>query len=608
MSLSESLNTTDTTPTNTNTNTSDESDDKNETEVTKSADALTTKKSVAIVVDASGSMNERVDGVTKMDVVKKAINESTASMGSLESLSVWVYGSQYSSQDQDKSCKDAKEYVNVLPSASTVYEKRVEEALSGVEPLGNAPIAYTLEQIGKSFEVGSDHAIVVISDGADNCAGDPVAEAKKIISENEEATIDTVGLDVDTKGEAALEALALAGNGTYTPAKDSTDIANVLIEASGTQQTKGTTSGELVTVAGGDSFDDAKVFSKDYFDTDLTLDKNLPANTYEYWKLVLTPGQGVKISVTTGDKDVQFQDNEAKETNDAPSAGVSVFDDEEAKLFDVGVQQKKNATESGEVWEVSADDETHVFYISVGYWLPVHKDMHFSVELLEEYDDALGKGDAPNSLREKLEALKTGGYVGYLSGNDTLDYYALDLSEGQTAIVTLTPTENDGDFALELYDSKRAVVLAKRVETPGKPVTLTYEVPVTDMYALGVLSGEGKYALDVDIAGEAKTDEVVGTVQPVIDSSEQDLINVQGTETSPLFAQTWFLVALIVGIPVLIFIVVLVIAIMVIMKRRKKMGKTTGGVGPQGDKKEPPKPEAPQGGITSPKVPGGDIS
>ena len=61
--------------------------------------------------------------------------------------------------------------------------------------------------------------VYIVSDGAETCGGDPIAEAKAFAEGNANRQVNIIGFDVDTKGENQLEAVVEAGNGEYISAK-----------------------------------------------------------------------------------------------------------------------------------------------------------------------------------------------------------------------------------------------------------------------------------------------------------------------------------------------------------------------------------------------------
>lgn len=57
---------------------------------------------IAILLDASGSMAQKIGGKTKMDLAKEAVNQFVSSMPEGSNVSLRVYGHKGSNSDNDK--------------------------------------------------------------------------------------------------------------------------------------------------------------------------------------------------------------------------------------------------------------------------------------------------------------------------------------------------------------------------------------------------------------------------------------------------------------------------------------------------------------------------
>lgn len=521
---------------------------------------------LTFILDYSGSMNSKIVDETKVDLMKNALEDVLEDVTGTVPVSIWAFGQTYSSQEKEKSCKDARE----IYQSSVVDKAKVTEALDGARPNGFSPVAYSLEQVLKNLETDKEHVVILISDGEEACGEDPVKVVEEGIKGTDKTRLSTIGFAVDSKAKAQLEAVALAGEGEYYPASDGETLLSALQEEIKLLPTAKVEKGEAVEMAGGSNFEEAKAFNKELFSKTITLKDHIKADGEEFWKINLTPGQGLKITVNTANKDIQFSDSgEAKETDDAPSAGINVYDSNKAKLFDVSVQQTKNGTKSGEVWEVPAEKDAYVFYLGVGYWLPIHKGMTFTVDLVEQYDSAVGKGDASGDLRGDLTELTSKDYTGYLSGSDKVDNYVLPLFEGQKLMLTLLPSEKEASFLIELYDSSREILETIEAKAAGEKVELQKDITTDDKYLLSISGGTGKYSLTSIVEGEKK--EEVKEIAPM--TNEQDLIGEKETKPES-FLSKYFgdNLLLFLAIPVGVFIVIILIIVVVIMKKRRKGG------------------------------------
>jgi Ca-activated chloride channel homolog len=133
---------------------------------------------VLFVFDASQSMFGRWDSGMKIDVAKKLLNELLDSLEQVSDLDLAfrAYGHQspfVSGAQRD--CKDTRLEVPFNSGGAAAIRKR----LSLIQPKGTTPIAYSLEQTAKDFPPCPRdvcrNMIILITDGIEECDGDPCA-------------------------------------------------------------------------------------------------------------------------------------------------------------------------------------------------------------------------------------------------------------------------------------------------------------------------------------------------------------------------------------------------------------------------------------------------
>lgn len=527
-----------------------------------------------ILIDASGSMSENFGGQPKMDAVKSALEQGVNKVADTNPISVYAAGSVESSQDKALSCEDVVELTKDLgngPSASEVIQ-----SYSNVSPRGNAPLAYGVEQVATSYTVADNGVFLLIADGADNCDGDIVAAGETFAEQAPNVSIYTIGLNVDAEVSRQLQQISEETKGQFFDVEDASGLtAAVLAAANSVSSARSLASADPVEVEAGESIAKARIFGEDDFGKVYTPKDHLDANAYEFWKLTLLPGQGAEIMVETSEKDVSFTEGSPQENDDSPSAGIAVFGSDEQQIFDVSIQQEKNAVKVGNIFSVSADREEHVFYLGVGYSLPVHKDMKYSVRLVEEYDEATVSSDAPNTLDDQFPLLSEGDQIGYLSKSDLIDYYAIRVGNGQELTVRATSEDVESMPSLYFYNEDGDILDSIEDAEAGQNVELTYLATEDIDVTVGIRDVVGAYSLSVAIDGEKITDDSL--IAPVIDANGQDLINVnQATESSFISPEMlrWIIIAAI-TIGVFAFIIVVGLAV---MSRRKKAKRNDSGM------------------------------
>lgn len=180
---------------------------------------------VSILLDASGSMAQKVGGKTKMELAKEAINEFLSSMPEGANVSLRVYGHKGSNADSDKkvSC-DSTEVVYDLKA----YDKAAfSSSLDSFKPTGWTPIAKAITEAKSDFEKagnGGQNIIYIVSDGVETCDGDPAKAAKELHDSNIAAVVNVIGFNVDSAGQNQLMSVAQAGGGKYETVNSASDF------------------------------------------------------------------------------------------------------------------------------------------------------------------------------------------------------------------------------------------------------------------------------------------------------------------------------------------------------------------------------------------------
>ncbi|MFM2017830.1 MAG: hypothetical protein RL007_1486 [Bacteroidota bacterium] len=132
---------------------------------------------ILFVFDASFSMYGRWQTGMKMDIAKRLFVQFLDSLQGTPNLELGLrcYGHQYSLQPQ-RNCEDSK--LEVPIGKPNVAIPAMKKRMETIVPKGTTPIAYTLEQCGNDFpsdNVNSRNIIILITDGIEECGGDPCA-------------------------------------------------------------------------------------------------------------------------------------------------------------------------------------------------------------------------------------------------------------------------------------------------------------------------------------------------------------------------------------------------------------------------------------------------
>lgn len=187
----------------------------------------TADRSVALILDASGSMWARLPGgETRIVAAQKAVKGVAALIDPKAQLALRVYGAK--SPSKDKNCQDSHLAVPFGPAGQLA--PAIGKAVDGVKAQGWTPIAYSLEQAANDFPQGAkERAIVLVSDGKETCKGDPVVTATNLAAKG--IAVHTIGYAVDSAAKMQLEGIARASGGKYFDAPDAAELAATLRSA-----------------------------------------------------------------------------------------------------------------------------------------------------------------------------------------------------------------------------------------------------------------------------------------------------------------------------------------------------------------------------------------
>lgn len=171
--------------------------------------------SLVVVLDGSGSMAEPSgDGRSRMDAAKEGLGAVIAALPDGADVGLRVYGSTIA--DGAGSCEDT----TLLVPVKGVDRAALTAGVQSLSPLGNTPIAYSLTQAVKDLPQDGPRSIVLVSDGEENCGGDPCTVARDLRGQGADLYVDVVGLQVDQASRDQLTCIAAAGGGTYYDVQD----------------------------------------------------------------------------------------------------------------------------------------------------------------------------------------------------------------------------------------------------------------------------------------------------------------------------------------------------------------------------------------------------
>jgi von Willebrand factor type A domain len=203
---------------------------------TVSAVALAeTGRSVLIVLDASGSMNQPMpEGRTRLEAAKAAVGDFLGALAADVRLGLRVYGHQ-SSPDR-KNCEDSElvaGFASVGEAKVAILAKVAEIRARGYTPITRS-LLLAAQDIGG--EQVSERTVVLVSDGHETCKADPCAAAKALAAADAKLVIHTIGLGVNDAARRQLQCIASVAGGAYFDARSQAELVATFAKAAATKK------------------------------------------------------------------------------------------------------------------------------------------------------------------------------------------------------------------------------------------------------------------------------------------------------------------------------------------------------------------------------------
>ena len=187
-------------------------------------------RSVLVVLDASGSMEDKIKGETKIHIAKRVLEDVITKADQNINIGLRVYGASNPTNNQYIDCSDSK--LLVLPGTNN--RRAIISEIYKVLPRGFTPITYSLSQaVQDLIPYKGEKSIILISDGLETCGGDPCQLAQSLLNSGVNLKIDVVGFGVrdDWAAQEQLMCIALNTSGRYYSAENDSDLTKGLSES-----------------------------------------------------------------------------------------------------------------------------------------------------------------------------------------------------------------------------------------------------------------------------------------------------------------------------------------------------------------------------------------
>jgi Mg-chelatase subunit ChlD len=188
-------------------------------------DAFSAGGGIEIILDASGSMLQKIGGQRRIDIAKQTLAKLTSTtIPAGTPFALRVFGREVNSCQTDLDIP-----VRPLDAAA------VASKINALEAKNNAktPIGASLEKVTSDLaSVKGERLIVLLTDGEETCDGDPAAAIAALKKAGITVRVNIVGFAIDDEKLAGtFRHWAELGNGSYFDAKDATGLSQALTQS-----------------------------------------------------------------------------------------------------------------------------------------------------------------------------------------------------------------------------------------------------------------------------------------------------------------------------------------------------------------------------------------
>lgn len=432
---------------------------------------------VEFVIDLSGSMTKKLDGVRQVDHARSAFAKAVGEFPAEAAVGVRVFAHRVAQSDKNGSCRDTE----LLHPLAPLKAAEATLKLAALEPRGYTPIAYSLEQAGKDFseaskERESTKVIVLLSDGEETCGGDPVEVLRKLREQGIEIIVHAIGFNVDEVTRRQLEEIARFSGGKYFDARNAGALSSALssaareVAAIPTPTAQPTLEAALdkkdellpgQPVRGGDGYSSAVPLTP--AGLDMKLDHHQDRQKFDFFYLDLKAGDLIEGSIRTGTKGGAFVNGMFRESVGTPGGVISIHGPNQEQMSRgtwLWSSNKINHSMSNRFF-VPADGR---YFVLVGAESFALNKEHFSFRISVSRAGDLDTGDDAGSSIATALPIAEGSYQKTFGGLlDLEDWFKLSAKKGEKYQFSMSPEEESSPgLEIEVYDALKIRMRSQR--------------------------------------------------------------------------------------------------------------------------------------------------
>jgi hypothetical protein len=179
---------------------------------------------VLFIFDSSGSMKKKLkSGETRSEAAKSAMIEALGRLPENARPGLMMYG--------HRRAKDCSDIETVAPVGS-LDAKQIAAIIRKSKPKGETPIADSLLRAAAGYTAlkGQANSIVLVTDGIEECGGDPCAAARAVSAMGLAIKAHVVGFTLNEQQRTTVQCIADETGGKYFDAQNAESLAAALEE------------------------------------------------------------------------------------------------------------------------------------------------------------------------------------------------------------------------------------------------------------------------------------------------------------------------------------------------------------------------------------------
>jgi Mg-chelatase subunit ChlD len=187
--------------------------------------AVAAPSQIELILDASGSMKRAIGGRKMIDSAKGVLSDIVRQLPDDMHVALRVYGHRVR-EGRPGACEDSE---LVFPFAK-LNRQTLLSKIQAVQALGTTPIAYSLQQVARDVgQTPGEKMIVLVTDGKEECGGDPAAAVAALSAQGVNVKLNIVGFALaDAALKAELRRLAEQTKGQFVEAKDAQSLRSAI--------------------------------------------------------------------------------------------------------------------------------------------------------------------------------------------------------------------------------------------------------------------------------------------------------------------------------------------------------------------------------------------